>query len=309
MIQLRSFAKINLGLEVTGRRSDGYHTLRTIYQTIDLSDDLQLREAARPRIRLTGDDPRVPWDGRNIIARAFRLVAENFLLRRGFDVRVRKNIPPGTGLGGGSGNAAVMLLFLDRYFNLSIPAAQLQEMAAILGADVPFFLRGGTMLAEGIGEKLTPLPALRPRAVALHIPARSVSTALVFSRFPLTKTVFAGKIHLFLRKGDFSILQNDLEQVTFELFPEIKEIKEKMVTAGGGFVQMTGSGAAVFAIGHGRRLFALARRLPGTILTHFIGKKYYQESIGVWPSGKASAFGAEIRRFKSSRPRKSHEPR
>ncbi len=305
MIRLRSFAKINLGLEVTGRRSDGYHTLRTIYQTIDLSDELELLETARPRIRLAGGDPRVPRDGSNTIARAFRLVGENYRLRRGFDVRLRKNIPPGAGLGGGSGNAAVMLLFLDRYFNLAIPAAQLQEMAASLGADVPFFLRGGTALGEGTGEKLTPLPALRPRVVALHIPARSVSTALVFSRFPLTKAGFAGKIQLFLRKGDFSILTNDLERVTFELFPEIREIKEKMANAGGGFVQMTGSGSAVFAIGHGGRLSALARRLPGTILTRFIGKKYYQESIGVWPSGKASAFGAEIRRFESSRPRKT----
>lgn len=305
MIRLRSFAKINLGLEVGGRRGDGYHTLRTIYQTIDLSDEMELRVTARPRIRLDVGDPRVPRDGSNIIARAFRLVGENYRLRRGFDVRLRKNIPPGAGLGGGSGNAAVMLLFLDRYFNLAIPAAQLQEMAATLGADVPFFLRGGTALGEGIGEKLTPLPGLRPRAVALHIPACSVSTALVFSRFPLTKAGFAGKIQLFLRKGDFSILANDLEQVTFELFPEIREIKEKMAKAGGGFVQMTGSGSAVFAIGHGRSMSALARRLPGTIRTRFIGRKYYQESIGVWPSGKASAFGAEIRRFESSRPRKT----
>ncbi len=305
MIRLRSFAKINLGLEVTGRRPDGFHTLRTIFQTIDLSDVLELRPVARPRISLAGDDPRVPWDDRNTIARAYRLIGENYSLRRGFDVRVRKHIPPGTGLGGGSGNAAVMLLFLDRYFNLSVPAAQLQEMAAVLGADVPFFLRGGTALGEGIGDQLTPLPPLRPRAVALHIPARSVSTALVFSRFPLTKAGFAGKIQLFLRKGDFSILQNDLERVTFELFPEIREIKEKMAKAAGGFVQMTGSGSAVFAIGHGRRLSDLSRRLPGTILTRFIGKKYYQERIGVWPSGKASAFGAEIRRFESSRPRKT----
>lgn len=305
MIRLRSHAKINLGLEVSGRRGDGYHTLRTVFQTLALCDELELREIAPARLRLAGSDLRVPWDERNTLARAYRLVAENWRLRRGFAVRVQKRIPPGSGLGGGSGNAAVMLLFLDRYFGLHAPWEQLHGMAATLGADVPFFLVGGTALGEGIGDELTPLPALRPRAVALNLPAVAVSTALVFSRLRLTKPAFAGRIQTFLSKGDFSILRNDLERVTFELFPQIREIKEKMAQAGGGFVQMTGSGAAVFAIGHGGRLAALARRLPGTLLTRFIGPNQYQESIGVWPSGKASAFGAEIRRFESSRPRKT----
>ena len=309
MMRLRSFAKINLGLEVTGRRCDGYHTLRTIFQTIGLSDAMEVRERARPGLRLAGDDPRVPWDRTNTVARAFGLVAENCRLRRGLEVFVRKRIPSGAGLGGGSGNAAVMLLFLERYFGLGLPAGQLAEMAARLGADVPFFLRGGTALGEGIGEKLTPLPALRARPVLLCVPPRPVSTALVFSRFRLTKARFPSKIQLFLKKGDLSILRNDLESVTCELFPEIRDIREKMAQEGGGFVQMTGSGSAVFALGHGRRLSALAGRLPGTILTRFIGSHSYQESIGVWPSGKASAFGAEIRRFESSRPRKTHEQR
>lgn len=309
MIHLRSFAKINLGLEVTGRRRDGYHTLRTIFQTIGLHDALEVRERARSGLRLAGDDPRVSWDGTNTIARAFRLIAENCRLSRGLEVFVRKRIPPGAGLGGGSGNAAVMLLFLDRYFGLGLPAGQLAEMAVRLGADVPFFLRGGTALGEGIGERLTPLPALRARPVAVCVPPRPVSTALVFSRFRLTRGRFPSKIQLFLRMGDLSILRNDLESVTFELFPEIRDIREKMVQGGGGFVQMTGSGSAVFALGHGRRLCALARRLPGTVLTRFIGGKTYQESIGVWPSGKASAFGAEIRRFESSRPRETHDQR
>ncbi len=305
MIALRSFAKINLGLEVTGRRPDGYHTLRTVFQTIDLSDKLELRETRSARIRLFGDDKRVPWDGRNTIARACRLVYANYPLRRGFDITVRKNIPPGSGLGGGSGNAAVMLLFLNQHFGLNITLAQLLEMAAGLGADVPFFLIGGTALGAGIGERLTLLPGTRPRPVALFIPLRQVSTALVFSRLRLTKPRFPSKIELFLRRSDFSILENDLENATFELFPEIREIKGKMMQGGCDLVQMTGSGSAVFAIGPRGRLDALRRSLPGMILTRTIARKYYQEKIGVWPSGKASAFGAEIRRFESSRPRKT----
>jgi 4-diphosphocytidyl-2-C-methyl-D-erythritol kinase len=256
-------------------------------------------------VTLNGSDRRVAWDDSNTIARACRLVYENYPLRRGFHITVRKNIPPGSGLGGGSGNAAVMLLFLDRYFNLNIPAGQLAEMATGLGADVPFFLHGGTALGEGTGEELTPLPGIKPRAVALFIPALHVSTALIFSRFRLTKAQFPSKIQLFLRRGDFSVLENDLEKATFELFPEIREIKGKMLRGGCDFVQMTGSGSAVFGIGPDSNLKALSDSLPGVILTRTIAKKYYQEKIGVWPSGKASAFGAEIRRFESSRPRKT----
>jgi 4-diphosphocytidyl-2-C-methyl-D-erythritol kinase len=305
MIKLRSFAKINLGLEITGRRPDGYHTLRTVFQTIDLSDELRLAEKALPRVTLNGSDRRIAWDESNTIARAFRLVYENFPLRRGFDITVIKHIPPGSGLGGGSGNAAVMLLFLDQFFNLKIPSAQLSEMAAGLGADVPFFLHGGMALGEGIGEKLTLLPGFKPRPIGLFIPAYPVSTALIFSRFRLTKAQFPSKIQIFLRRGDLSVLENDMEKATFELFPQIREIKGKMLRGGCDFVQMTGSGSAVFGIGTKSNLVALRASLPGMILTRTIDKTYYQEKIGVWPSGKASAFGAEIRRFESSRPRKT----
>ncbi|MCJ7524129.1 MAG: 4-(cytidine 5'-diphospho)-2-C-methyl-D-erythritol kinase, partial [Candidatus Aminicenantes bacterium] len=249
MIELRSFAKINLGLEITGKRADGYHTLRTIFQTIDLSDVLRLQEKPLPRITLKGSDRSVAWDDSNTIARACRLIYDNYPLRSGFDIRVSKNIPPGSGLGGGSGNAAVMLLFLNQYFNLNIPISELNEMAATLGADVPFFLLGGTVLGEGIGELLNPLPEIRSRSIALFIPPLRVSTALIFSRWRLTKPLFPSKIKLFLRRSDFSILENELENVTFELFPEIREIKRKMLRGGCDLVQMTGSGSAVFAIG------------------------------------------------------------
>ena len=305
MIKLKSFAKINLGLEVTGKRDDGYHLLRTIFQTIALCDELQLRENKQQNISLAGSHPGIRWDERNMIARAFRLISENYRLNRGFDVRVRKNIPPGSGLGGGSSNAAVMLLFLDHYFSLNIPAAEMNALAAKLGADVPFFLQGGTVLGEGIGEVLTPLPEIKPRAIALFIPGFTVSTALIFSRLNLTKTALPGKIQLFLQRGDFSVLENELENVTFALFPEIREIKRKMIRGGCDFVQMTGSGSAVYGMGARKKLAALAGLLPNVTLTRTIDKKYYREKIGVWPSGKASAFGAEIRRFESSRPRKT----
>jgi 4-diphosphocytidyl-2-C-methyl-D-erythritol kinase len=233
------------------------------------------------------------------------LIYKNYQVRQGFDIKVKKNIPPGSGLGGGSGNAAVMLLFLDQYFNLQIPLAEMNILAAGLGADVPFFLSGGTALGEGIGELLTPLPEITPQSIALFIPALQVSSALIFSRFSLTKAALPSKIQLFLKRGDFSALENELENVTFDLFPELREIKQKMLQGGCDFVQMTGSGSAVYGLGPQKKLAALTNLSSAVALTRTIDKKYYQEKIGVWPSGKASAFGAEIRRFESYRPRKT----
>jgi 4-diphosphocytidyl-2C-methyl-D-erythritol kinase len=146
---------------------------------------------------------------------------------------------------------------------------------------------------------------MKPLSIALFIPPLSVSTALIFSRWRLTKAVFPSKIELFLRRSDFSILENELENVTFELFPEIREIKKIMLRGGCDLVQMTGSGSAVFGIGPANKIAALPALLPGVILTSTLTSKIYQERIGVWPSGKASAFGAEIRRFESYRPRKT----
>jgi 4-diphosphocytidyl-2-C-methyl-D-erythritol kinase len=305
MIELRSFAKINLGLEITGKRADGYHTLRTIFQTVDVYDELRLRENKKQKINLAGSDRSIRWDESNLIAGACRLIYENYPVRQGFDISVTKNIPPGSGLGGGSGNAAVILLFLDQYFNLRIPAAEMNRLAASLGADVPFFLGGGSALGEGIGESLTRLPGLPMRSIALFVPPFKVSTALIFSRFGLTKPPLPSKIQLFLQKGDFSALENELENATFALFPEIREIKKKMLQGGCDFVQMTGSGSAVYGLGAQKKLSTMAGLWPGMILTRTIDEKYYQEKIGVWPSGKASAFGAEIRRFESYHPRKT----
>ena len=112
MFELNSFAKINLGLEILGKRDDGYHNLRTIFQTVDLCDTIELRENGTGRINLTGDHPGIKWDQTNTVAGAFRVIYENYPARQGFDILVKKRIPPGSGLGGGSGNAAVVLMFI-----------------------------------------------------------------------------------------------------------------------------------------------------------------------------------------------------
>lgn len=303
MFKLKSFAKINLGLEVLGKRSDGYHNLKTIYQTIDFYDELELKENKTRTINISGNHRDIDWEGDNTVFRAFRAIYQNFQVSQGFDVMVRKRIPPGSGLGGGSSNAAVVLLFLCDYFGLNIEPDELITMGKNIGADVPNFFLGGTVLGQGIGEKLKKISDLDEIKIALVIPEIQVSTSLVFSRFGLTSVPFESKIDIFLKTNNYNVLENNLESITFQLFPEIQRIKEKMQTYKNDLAMMSGSGSALFCTMENSTPGRLQKDFPGVILTRTLDFKSYHHHIGAWPSGKASVFGADIRRFESSRPR------
>lgn len=307
--KLKSYAKINLGLEITGKRPDGYHTLKTVFQTVDLFDTITVKENRSGDIRLSGDNPSIAWDQNNTIRRAFDAVFTNCHVNRGFDVFVEKRIPAGAGLGGGSSNAAVILLFLNDYFNLDLTLETLTGIGAEIGADVPFFLVGGTVLAEGIGEKMTPLPDEEEKRLDIVVPSINVSTGLIFSRFVLTSKSIKSKIDTFVKSQNHTILENDLEKVTFDLFPEVGRIKEEMKTFAYDLVLMSGSGSTVYGVCAEQTpgLQALKERFPGTNVwvTQSLSRKNYINRIGAWPSGKAPVFGAGIRRFESSRPRVS----
>lgn len=304
MYQVRSYAKVNLGLEIEGKRPDGYHELKTIFQTIDLYDTLYIRENYQTKIILKGDTREIDWGEENTIRRMFRLIYTNFNLTQGFEIEVKKNIPPGAGLGGGSSNAAVVLLFLVKYFGLKISFNEQIQMCARIGADVPFFLSGGTVMATGIGEKICPLDDLPQFTLGLFIPDIKVSTGLVFSRFSLTTNQIDSKISTFLKKKDFKILENNLEMTTFHLFPAIRKIKAKMMSNTDDPVLMSGSGSCLYTIGDEEKLRSLKNKMPGLIITKSLNKAEYRKNIiGAWPSGKASVFGADMRRFESSRPR------
>ena len=303
MIELRSFAKVNLGLEVVARRSSGFHNLRTVFQTIDLHDTLTVSENETGEIRLTGNRPEIDWGQTNTITRAFAAFYGHYGVSQGFDVVVRKEIPAGSGLGGGSGNAAVILLFLNEYFGIDAGLEELISLARIVGADVPFFLVGGTALGEGIGDELSPVAEMGEKLLALVCPSLPVSTPLIFSSLRLTSGPIKSKIGIFLKSGDVRALRNDLEAVTFRLFPELMKIKEKMAAFGCDLVLMSGSGSAVYCIPGKADLAGLRREFPDLIVTRTIRRENYLKNIGAWPSGKASVFGADIRRFESSRPR------
>lgn len=305
MVRLKSFAKINLGLEVTGKREDGYHNLKTIFQTVDLCDTIEIRENNTGKLSLSGDDASLPWDENNTIYRAFAAFFKKFSLGRGFDVFVKKKIPPGSGLGGGSSNAAVILLFLNEYFKKEMKADALIEISAGIGADVPFFLVGGTVLAEGIGEEMTLLADLDEMPIGIVVPGINVSTGAVFSKLNLTRRPFKSKIDTFMKSGDFSILENNLEKVTFKLFPQVRLIKEKMKqNMGCDFVLMSGSGSAVYCMLKERDIKRLETFFPDctTFAVKTIGRQHYLNRIGASPSGKASVFGTDIPRFDPWRP-------
>lgn len=307
-VQLKSFAKINLGLEIIDKRTDGYHNLKTVFQTVDLFDLIEIRENKQGVVRISGDEPTIEWNQHNTIHQAAELVYKNFSISQGLDISVKKRIPAGSGLGGGSSNAAVILMFLNQYFQLNLSLEEMIGLGATIGADVPFFFLGGTVLAEGIGEIMTPLETIDELHFVIVVPAISVSTRLIFSHLRLTTTPINSKIKTFMLSRNLKLLENRLENITFQLFPEVGNIKMRMSKLGFDLVLMSGSGSAVYGasskpITH-LSLQQLQAYFPGSrvFMVQAVDRPGYLNRIGASPSGKASVFGADIRWFKSIRP-------
>lgn len=253
-ITVSSLAKINLGLEVGRQGQDGYHQLTTLFQTVDLKDRLTFERRADNLICLQGSRDDVPWDESNLIFRSARLLQQAAGEALGVTISVEKNIPPGSGLAGGSSNAAATLLALNRLWNLNFSRERLHDLASSLGADVPFFLHGGFCLGTGKGDELLELPDLPSAWVLLVIPDFSVSTSLVYReldriRAGLTSYRKESKIIQFLEQKNssfFKHLENDLELAAFKIHPQLAEIKKAIAGAGAELSLLSGSGSAVF---------------------------------------------------------------
>ncbi len=285
-MNVRSFAKINLGLEVLRRRPDGYHDIRTLFQTVDLADRLEIEATADGEVRLFGDDPSVPWDGTNLIARAARLLREETGTGAGAVIRVAKSVPPGKGLGGGSSNAAVTLLALNRLWSLGLGPEDLARLALRLGSDVPYFLRGGLCLGESRGEALTPLADPAPRTCLLVFPPYPILTADIYAGLGpfLTSEAKDSKIMRFLDSGDFGLLENDLESVIFRRHPELEGLKRSLRDRGAALSLVTGSGSAVFGLFPGREEAVQAmdglRGWPEARLAETLPREGYWTGVG-----------------------------
>ena len=281
VLAVRAFAKINLELRVLGRRSDGYHELRTTFQTIALHDTLTLRRT-RGAFRLESNARDVPLDETNLIWRAALALcqATGRASTSGAAVYVRKRIPAGAGLGGGSSNAAAALVGLTALWNLKIAPDRLLEVAASLGSDVPFFLVGGTALGVGRGELLYPLPGLPATPVVLVHPHFSVSTADAYRWHDETRGATGSatpqRIALAWHPTGLAAL-NDLEAAVLPRYPAIGRAKRQLLGAGASVAMMSGSGSTVFGLfASTAQAGQAARRLaaPGrtVVLTRTIGR-------------------------------------
>lgn len=255
VIHLKALAKINLGLDVTGVREDGYHMVRMIMQTIDLFDWVTIRKSKQEEITLRTNLNFLPTDEHNIAYQAALLLKQDHPQIGGLELHIHKCIPVAAGMAGGSTDAAAVLYGLNKLFGLGLPMHKLMEYGLKLGADVPYCLLRGTALAEGIGEKLTRLAPMPACHILIAKPPVSVSTKLVYQSLDALEEPPHPTIDAQIRDLEEQDLRslaghmgNVLESVTVPMHPEIETIKEMMLEQGALAAMMSGSGPTVFAI-------------------------------------------------------------
>lgn len=249
-------AKINLTLDVLFKRPDGYHEVEMVMQTVDLSDHITLQEIMEDRILISCPVPYIPLDERNLAYKAANLVKQTFHITRGIHIHIDKKIPVAAGLAGGSSDAAAVLRGLNQLWKLGLTLDELAQMGASLGSDVPFCVYGGTAIARGRGEKIQRLPDAPHLWVVLVKPPIAVSTADVYNAFDMEDHMehpdTASMVQALCSPTPvISISQhlgNVLEGVTFNMYPEVRRIKNKMKEFGAQGALMSGSGPTVFGI-------------------------------------------------------------
>lgn len=252
---LKAPAKINLYLEIINKRSDGYHNIESIMHTVSLFDTLEFLPTTDANIELTCSDKYLPADSSNIVYKTAKKMQNKYGINRGIKIHLTKNIPMGAGLGGGSSDSAAVIKALNQLWNINASKEELESFAKTIGADVPFFLTGGTAKVEGIGEKVTKIPSDVKLHAVLVKPDFGVSTVLAYSKikFPLTNQRKIHKITDVLIKSSFTseaatdLLFNRFEDFVFPEFPEIEKIKIMLQSFGCASL-MSGSGATVFAL-------------------------------------------------------------
>jgi 4-diphosphocytidyl-2-C-methyl-D-erythritol kinase len=276
VIKKRAYAKVNLALDVLGRRENGYHDVKMVMQNLDIYDELEFEMRDMPddgfRIIIETDNPAIPTDERNLIYKAAKLLCEEFHIQKEITVKLTKNIPVEAGMAGGSTDAAAALHAVNELAGLGLDTRQLMDYGVRLGADVPFCVLGKTALSEGIGELLTEIPSLQECVVAVAKPSVGVSTKLVYTELD-SKPIEAhpdvdGMVAALRGYGDGArrqaeseataklhtlhkvagLMGNVLESVTIPMHPEIAGIKRIMIENGAVNAMMSGSGPTVYGI-------------------------------------------------------------
>lgn len=278
-IKLKALGKINLGLDVLGRRPNGYHDVRMVMQTVYLYDQILLEKTDKEGISLKTNLFYLPVNENNLAYRAAKMLIDEFTIKEGVHISLEKHIPVAAGMAGGSSNASAVLYGMNRLFQLGLTDQELMERGVKLGADVPYCIMRGTVLAEGIGEELTPLPAMPKCHVLLAKPPISVSTQKVYEKLDaqeVTEHPDIDGILLGLQTGDLkkitSSMGNVLENVTITEYPQIERIKDVMKEEGALNAMMSGSGPTVFGIYDDKML---ARRAAARIREEQLAKQVH----------------------------------
>tara|TARA_B100000941_G_scaffold79063_1_gene54127 strand:- start:1375 stop:2205 length:831 start_codon:yes stop_codon:yes gene_type:complete len=248
---LRSKSKINLGLKVLNKRSDGLHNIVTIFQEVDFGDKIQLVKH-KTGCQIKSDVDWIPVDNSNICHKAYSALCHELNQDFGVKISLEKRIPVGSGIGGGSANAATTLIGLNSLYNLGLNDKKLESIAVNIGADVPFFIKGGTQIGQETGGKLSPITKKLEAAILLVIPRLSISTEWAYSQLK-NKLKSDNSILRFvdlMRKDflSFKFFENDFEKIVIPAYPEIGSIKNKLLDSGAKFASLSGSGSTVFGI-------------------------------------------------------------
>jgi 4-diphosphocytidyl-2-C-methyl-D-erythritol kinase len=260
-LTLKAPAKVNYLLDVIRRRSDGYHDLRMVMQRVNLCDEIAITLTGTPELSVTCGRKGVPDGPGNIAWKAARIMLDLAGCEQGATIAITKNIPVAAGLGGGSSDAAGVLMGMNELLGLNLPDPRLMEIGVKLGADVPFFIFKKTALAEGIGEQLREMPPMPALWVLLVNPGVHVSTAWVYQNLQLTRQGELARLPEFFGSVEdvCAILSNDLESVTIPAFPVIGVIKNSMLRMGALGAMMSGSGPTVFGLFRDRNSAEAAR--------------------------------------------------
>ena len=267
-MRLRAMAKINLGLDILGKRDDGYHEVRMLMQTIQMYDLLDIRRKSSPGITLTTNLLYVPSDERNLVYKAAKLLMDEFAIQEGISMKLTKSIPVAAGMAGGSSDAAAAFVGVNKMFHLGLSEQELMDRAVQIGADVPYCIMRGTALAEGIGEKLTRLPQLPKCYILVGKPAVNVSTKLAYENLDLQNMGAHPDIDGMIsdiENGDLytmvSRMGNVFEPGIIGKYPVIQEIKDLMEAHGALKAMMSGSGPTVFGIFDDKNKMKAAARI------------------------------------------------
>lgn len=282
-IELKALAKINLGLDVLGRRENGYHDVRMVMQSIYLYDDVKIVRTKNPGIEVQTNLYFLPTDENNIAYKAAAMLIEEFQIDEGVIITLDKHIPVAAGMAGGSSNAAAVLFGMNRMFDLGLSQKELMDRGVKLGADVPYCIMRGTVLAEGIGEELTAVPPMPKCTVLVAKPSISVSTKVVYEALDSQQVVKHPDIDALiagLNKGSLSeiaaAMGNVLEDVTIPMHPVIEDIKKEMKASGALNAMMSGSGPTVFGLFENK---TQARKAQDKIRGKALAKQVYVTNI------------------------------